>query len=162
MTGIPGISYEDLEEVRSLLRGKRRAGRTIFLAGNGGSFTTALHWGLDLQKVLQLRTHVLGSNVGGLTAWSNDISYEDALKSEFEVLGREGDVLICLSCSGSSPNIVSVIKLANDRDNDTVLLTSRRCLSSTADLILRVDADDYGLIEDAHLVMLHQLLRRFY
>lgn len=132
----------------------------LFIAGNGGSYTTALHWGLDLLKSYNIRTYVLGSNPGLLTACSNDISYRASYSYELERMSvRDTDVLVVLSCSGTSDNVYELLFAARKLGIISVLITSKLCEHRVAHLTIQVDSIDYGAIEDTHLAILHWIIR---
>jgi len=160
---IEALRSVDEERIASLLHLLIRAqieGMTVFLAGNGGSFATALHWGLDLQKVAHIRTHVLGSNGGLLTAFANDESYEGALSAELSRLAKHGDAIIALSCSGTSPNIVELTRMSRLLYVKSVLVTSsHHPVDEWADHIIPIDSTDYGVIENCHVAIGHWLVK---
>jgi D-sedoheptulose 7-phosphate isomerase len=94
----------------------RQAGGTIFVAGNGGSASTASHLALDLQKAARTnggfsRAVSLSDSVGLITAWANDESFERVFAEQLEALARRGDALVVFSVSGSSPNLIAAFVL---------------------------------------------------
>lgn len=134
---------------------------TLWLCGNGGSLATAQHWACDLSKAAGKRAQALGSNPAVLTAWANDNDYAGALGAELSRLARSGDALICISCSGASSNIHWALREAKARNLPVALLTSDLCpYDDTPDLIVRVPATHYGIIEDCHLAIGHWLTER--
>lgn len=131
---------------------------TLWLAGNGGSASTAQHWACDLSKAAGRRVQALGSNPALLTAWANDEDYEDALAMEFSRTARPGDAVICISCSGGSRNIQQLINAAYRIDVRVAMVTSTLCGElhyPTA--LIRVPHTHYGIIEDCHLAIGHWL-----
>jgi len=130
---------------------------TLWLAGNGGSASTAQHWACDLSKRVGRRAVALGSNPAALTAWANDKSYISALGHEFASVARQGDALICLSCSGTSPNILTVIERARDSGVPIALVTGRHPPASPVDVAINVPHHHFGIIEDCHLAIGHYL-----
>lgn len=127
---------------------------TLWICGNGGSMATAQHWACDLSKAAGLRVQALGSNPAALTAWANDNDYTAALGGELSRLARPGDRVIGISCSGASPNIWAALHEA--RYIPAALVTSALC-PSAPDVIVRVPATHYGIIEDCHLAIGHWL-----
>lgn len=136
---------------------------TLWLCGNGGSASTAQHWACDLSKAAQRRVQALGSNPAVLTAWANDSDYANVFGAEFARLYQPNDALICLSCSGTSPNIYYALREAQARDISAALVTSSlykysintpRC---EPNLVVRVPHTHYGIIEDCHLAIGHWL-----
>lgn len=169
LTKALNVLFDTQDSARLLIpfvRDCRMRGGTLFLAGNGGSFATALHWACDLTKVCAIRAHVLGANGAMLTAWANDGSYADALADELNRMVRNEDALICLSCSGTSPNIAAALAVVNKRvpvaprSTRTALVTGIvNSETAPADLTIRVQSRDYAVIEDCHLAIGHWLVK---
>lgn len=158
---IAALSYLDSELLGPLLQEARRA-KAIWLVGNGGSFATAEHWAIDLCRAGR-RALALGSNGAVLTANANDDDYSDASALELRQYSSPGDLLICLSCSGISGNIVSAIKMAKRLGVRSVLLTGTIHQDvAPADTIVRIWSKDYGVIEDCHLAIGHWLARELH
>lgn len=133
---------------------------TIYICGNGGSHSTAQHWACDLNKAAGRRTVALGSNSALMTAAANDIGHRFMFSEELRSLrAGPGDMLICLSCSGSSPNVLAVLQEAREMGLPTVLLTGTGTRSPVADIDVNVPLDDYGVIEDCHLAIGHWLTK---
>lgn len=134
---------------------------TLWVCGNGGSMATAQHWACDLSKAAGRRVQALGANTAVLTAWANDNDYAGALGAELSRLARPGDRLIGISCSGASPNVHWVLREARARRLHAALVTSALCPHDpTPDLVVRVPATHYGIIEDCHLAIGHWLTER--
>lgn len=137
----------------------------VLVAGNGGSASTASHYVTDLVKTAwvpglrRLRALSLTENPGLTTALGNDISFEETLSFPLESYGREGDLLIAISGSGNSPNIVKACELARDRGIEVAALTGfdGGAIGRIADLHVNVPSDNYGLVEDVHLSIGHML-----
>lgn len=129
------------------LRYTRQLGRCLFVVGNGGSSSVAQHWAVDL-NVAGLRTMCLGTNQGILTAYSNDRSYEVAYATELESWSQPGDVLVALSCSGRSPNIISALGKAHIRGVAPYLISGLTCPTYLGFETMRVRSKDFGVIED--------------
>lgn len=149
----------DQGELIALRRAVRRCMGTVWICGNGGSYATAQHWACDLSKAAGLRCQALGVNGAVLTAWANDASYADALAAEFARQVRADDLLICLSCSGTSPNVRAVIDAAARFGIPRVLLTKASADVPAGILAVRVASEDYGVIEDVHLSIGHWLTK---
>jgi D-sedoheptulose 7-phosphate isomerase len=148
-----------LTALTDMARDVRIRGGVLWVAGNGGSFATALHWACDLQKVAAVRAQALGGNGALLTAWANDDGYADALANEWDRGARLGDALVCLSCSGTSPNIVAALAAARRRRAPTALLTGLISTAALADVMVYVPSHDYGVIEDCHSIIGHWLTK---
>lgn len=158
------LDVHQLTPLVPLVRDCRMRGGTLWLAGNGGSYATALHWACDLHKVCAVRTQVLGANGASLTAWSNDDGYAEALSDELARSARLNDCLICLSCSGGSPNIMQALRFARRMVSPgrfpSALLTSIHCTDDThADHTIRVPSRNYGVIEDCFGAIGHWLTK---
>lgn len=150
--------------METLLRARER-NRTVFIIGNGGSASTSAHMATDLCKVTAVngqpgvRAVSLADHVSLLTAWSNDASYEGSFSGPLQAYLEPGDVLIAISASGRSPNVLAATRLANRLGAMTVALTGFGGgeLAPLARISLVVDAHDYGLVEDVHLAVNHAL-----
>lgn len=144
--------------------------RRVFIIGNGGSATTAAHHAVDLVKTAaipgrkRLMAQALATEEGLLTAISNDIGYEEAFVFLLESYAHTGDVLVALSCSGSSPSTVRAARWARAHELRVVGLTGGGGeLGSLSDIHIGVASGNYGIIEDTHLAVCHsaaQSLRR--
>jgi len=105
------INLKDLESLSDFLIFSRD--NRIFICGNGGSACTSQHIAEDFIKMCGLNVTCLSDNVGAITAYANDISYEDIFSKQLEVMGKTGDILIVISGSGNSKNILKAIDVAN-------------------------------------------------
>ncbi len=132
---------------------------TLWLAGNGGSASTAQHWACDLSKAAGRRVQALGSNPVVLTAWANDADYENALRLEFERSRGPGDRVLALSCSGTSKNILRLISIALFHNTPAALVTGAAWDNPFTDpvVVVTVPHTHYGIIEDCHLAIGHWL-----
>ena len=154
-----------LERITDLLWQARERRRTVFIIGNGGSASTGAHMATDLCKVTAVdgepgvRAISLPDQVALLTAWSNDVDYRQSFAGPLGAYLEPGDVLVALSASGRSPNVLEATRLANRMRAVTIGLTGFGGgeLAGLAQVSLVVDAHDYGLVEDAHLTINHAL-----
>jgi phosphoheptose isomerase len=140
-------------------------GAGVFACGNGGSAAIANHLQCDHVKGIQTGTDLsprvmsLSTNVELLTAVANDIGYEDAFAYQLRSQARPGDVLVAVSSSGRSPNIVRALAWARDHGLRTVAITGfgggdARALAEVA---IHVDSANYGVVEDLHQGIMHAL-----
>lgn len=140
-----------------------KQGHTLFLCGNGGSFTDAQHivgeligrYGYDRPGIAAV---TLGSNFASLTAIGNDYGYEDVFVREVEALVREGDVVIGLSTSGGSKNVVKALTLAKQKGAITIGLTGERrgtAMDSLCDHVLHVPSVVTPRIQECHILVGH-------
>jgi D-sedoheptulose 7-phosphate isomerase len=157
------VDLDAVERVVERLRATRDADGTVYVAGNGGSAATASHWANDLGKATKasgrtfMRVMCLSDNVSWLTALANDEGYERVFSGQLENFAGPGDVLVALSASGNSPNLVQAVKLAQRRGVGTVALLGfdGGVLKDLVDerLWLPTDKGEYGLVESGHSVL---------
>lgn len=163
LTKAINVLFDTQDSARLLVpfvRDCRMRGGALWLCGNGGSFANALHWACDLTKVCAVRAHVLGANGALLMAYANDDDYADALSEELLRFAHNDDALIAFSCSGTSPNIAAVLNIARGRRLPAALLTGLvNAETARADLTIRIQSKDYGVIEDCHAVLGHWLTK---
>lgn len=158
---------EAVDQLVQLLVAARDRGRTIFIAGNGGSAAIASHWVNDLGKATKrsgrrpMRVMSLSDNISWLTALANDEGYERVFAGQLENFGQPEDVLIVISASGNSPNLVEAVKLARDRGMTTAAMLGfdGGALKNQVDkyLWLPTAKGAYGLVESAHTLLCHVL-----
>jgi D-sedoheptulose 7-phosphate isomerase len=140
---------------------------TIWLAGNGGSASTASHASCDLSKGVSLksgrsvRAFSLMDQVATLTAWANDFSYESAVANMCNQTLKSGDCLLVISASGNSPNIVNAVLEAKRLEVSTASLTGfdGGQLSKLSDFNVNIHSNDMQVIENLHLVICHWLFK---
>jgi D-sedoheptulose 7-phosphate isomerase len=157
------LPVDGLAETLRVLERAHRDRRHVFIAGNGGSAATASHMANDLQWGLArlggpgLRATALSDNVPVLTAIANDRSYEDVFAVQLETLADAGDVLIVISGSGNSDNVVRAAEAARRLKLHTVgfLGMGGGKLRLMVDVAVVVPSDDYGPIEDVHMMLDH-------
>ncbi len=166
---IASIDESKVEQAIAWLAEARDAGRTIFVAGNGGSAATAAHFvcdmvkGASFGKATRFRIHALSQNLPTLTAYSNDVSYADALVEELRNFFEPGDLYMAISGSGNSPNVVRAMEYANAHGGKTLALTGRNGgnLAALAQLTIHVPEEHMGRIEDAHHIVCHMICYAF-
>jgi D-sedoheptulose 7-phosphate isomerase len=154
-----------LQRAAEILLDCHRGGGTIFVLGNGGSAATASHFACDLAKgtradgVAPIRVVALTDNVPLLTAWANDTTYERVFAEQVSALVRPGDVVVLISASGNSPNMLAAARAAAEAGAVTVALTGETGgrLWRMANLTVRVPGGCIEQVEDAHLVVAHSL-----
>lgn len=154
-----------LDASAQLLAEKSAAGSMIFSCGNGGSAAIANHLVCDCMKGvrassrLRPRVQSLSTTVEMITAIGNDIGYEQVFSFQLDALGQTGDVLIAISSSGDSPNIVNALNCARDRKIPSIAMTgfTGGRAAALADISLHVDAHNYGIVEDVHQSLMHIL-----
>lgn len=157
------LPLEDITAVVRILEQARENGRRVFLFGNGGSAATASHFACDLGKGTvregrpRFKVIVLNDNVPTLTAYANDVGYEVVFAEPLASLGEPGDVVIGISGSGNSPNVLRAMDVARQRGMTTIGITGYQGgkLKERVDVCVVVPSDSMQQIEDVHLVILH-------
>lgn len=147
----------------------RAAGRQIFVCGNGGSAATASHFVTDMVKgasynrPARFRILALTDSMSTVTAYANDVGYECVFVEQLKNFARPGDVVMGISGSGNSPNVIEALEYAQSIGCRTVALTGRDGgkLGPLAELEIRVAEPHMGRIEDAHLIVCHMICYYF-
>tara|TARA_B100000780_G_C21122141_1_gene454628 strand:- start:1218 stop:1841 length:624 start_codon:yes stop_codon:yes gene_type:complete len=163
--GFNSIDVENLETVVSILDSAIKQNKTIFTCGNGGSSSIADHFVCDFIKgaatgtSIQPIIHSLSSNTPTITAVANDISYNDIFSFQLEKYGKEGDILLCVSSSGNSPNIINAINMAKSKSIVSISFVGftggqGKVLSDTC---IYIPNKNYGIVEDIHHSLMHML-----
>ncbi len=170
------VDQAALEKWADLVYQAWEQGRFVFIMGNGGSATTASHMSEDLGKSIlrnddlgdeskcRLRVISLTDNVGWITAVGNDLSYDQIFVQQLMNYGSEGDLVVAISGSGNSPNILNAVNWANQHDLITFGLTgySGGKLKAAQRHGLHVELDDMGMVESVHLCLFHWVLSDVY
>jgi D-sedoheptulose 7-phosphate isomerase len=161
------IASEPIAAAIRVLHEARRNGRKVFIMGNGGSASTASHFVCDLAKNTRhpnwpdYRVVGLADNMALVTAYANDEGYENAFARQLASLVEAKDVVIAISTSGNSPNVLRAIELAKERAALTIGLTgfSAGELGPLVDLHVHVPSDCIEHVEDIHLVLEHLITK---
>lgn len=157
------LDLHAVDQAVELLAAAIHDGKTIFSCGNGGSAAISNHLLCDFQKGIQTDTDLkpkvvsLSSNIEIITAIANDISYEDVFVYQLRTMAAPGDILLTISSSGDSENIVRCVDWARENSVGTISLTGFDGGRSSvgADINIHIDADNYGIIEDVHQSLMH-------
>lgn len=164
---VRAISRPDLERVLSLLENVYRSGHRIFIIGNGGSAATASHFALDLAKntimvgAPRLKAISLTDHVPLITAWSNDTAYEHIFAEQLANMIEPGDMVIGISASGNSPNVINALLLARQYRAFTVGLLGARGgkMKDMVDASILAPGQNIEQEEDAHMILAHVITR---
>jgi D-sedoheptulose 7-phosphate isomerase len=145
--------------------------KMIYFAGNGGSAATASHFAQDLSEVGRkikgkgFRTQSINDNVAALTAIGNDYGYENIFSMQIQYNFNAEDVLVVISASGNSPNVVKAVQLAKEKGGITVGLVgfTGGKLAELCDHVIHIKSGkgEYGPVEDLHLVLDHMITSYF-
>ena len=162
---IDDFPVTDFTELLSELEKAREREATIFVCGNGGSWATASHMVCDFNKNTRMpdskRMKVigLGDNIPSLTAYANDEGYERVFVEPLISLMKPGDVLLAISGSGNSPNVLRAIEAANEIGGVTLGLTGFNGgkMLGVVDHCLIIPSDSMEMIEDFHMIVDHML-----
>lgn len=143
----------------------RAAGKTVYVLGNGGSASTASHAATDWLKPHHdndrggVKAVSLVDNVALMTAWANDTSFDNVFAAQLEASLTRGDVVIAISGSGNSPNVLRAVETARRRGAITVGLAGfdGGALAGLVDVSVVVPCNDQGVIEDVHMMIAHAM-----
>ena len=142
-----------------------KSGNQIFVFGNGGSAMSLSHFTTDMLKGAgdaigkSVKIISLNDNMGLVTAIGNDYSFEDVFVRQLKNFANPGDLVLTLSVSGSSPNLIKAIEWANVKQIKTVALTGGKkgILANLADHVISIDSFHYGQVEDLHMMICHMI-----
>lgn len=163
---LDNFPVEDLEAFLSVVENAREKGNTVFTCGNGGSWATAAHMAADFSKNTRmpgqnrLKVIGLGDSVPGLTAYANDEGYDRVFAEPLITLMKPDDVLLAISGSGNSPNVLRAVETAKEIGATTLGLTGFHGgeLGKLVDHALIVPSDSMEMIEDFHMMVDHVMV----
>lgn len=155
---------DDIERATILIvEGFRRGGK-VLVCGNGGSAADAQHMAAELMGTTgrdrePLPCVALTTDTSVITAWSNDHGFETVFARQLEGIGQQGDVLVAVSTSGDSPNVVQAVRVARERGLRTVALLGGRTgtLHGTSDVDIVVRSQDTARIQEGHIAIIHTI-----
>lgn len=164
---IDKISKDDLNNLMNLLEKARMEGRSIFIMGNGGSASTASHYVCDFNKGIsenqdiKYRFICLNDNIATMMAYANDISYHDIFINPLKNHFKPGDLVIGISGSGNSQNVVKALKYANENEGISIGLTGFDGgeVHRISKYGINIPVNDMQLAEDLHLVLDHCMMK---
>ena len=163
------LDFAKINQAIEMMRDARDAGQMVFVAGNGGSASTASHFMCDIikgssyQREKRFKVMALTDNMEVITAYANDVSYDCVFTEQMKNFAKPGDIFMAISGSGNSPNVVQAMEYANQAGLKTIALTGRDGgkLGPMAHLNIHVASPHMGRIEDAHLVVCHTICYYF-
>ena len=161
------VSLDDLDQLFAYLKICLKERRNIFLCGNGGSGANALHmendflYGVAKSPGMGARVHALTANSAVMTCLANDISYEEIFSEQLRVKAQANDLLIVLSGSGNSPNIIKALTVAKELGVKTVAILGFKGgeAKTIADLAIHTKIDDMQISEDMQTIILHFIMQ---
>lgn len=169
-TALLSLDANKIEKAVEMLMQAYSGGKRVFILGNGGSAVTASHMACDLGKGTlarvyddaerRLKVMSLTDNMALVTAYGNDIGFADVFVQQLKNLVEEGDLVIVLSGSGNSKNIVKAIKYVKQIKANTIGLLGFKTggqLANIVDCAIIVQSNNYGPVEDIHVILNHIL-----
>jgi D-sedoheptulose 7-phosphate isomerase len=165
LQAIDTIDLEKVQQAIEWFEEARANNRHIFLCGNGGSASTASHMACDIVKGAsygresRFRVMALTDSLPTITAYSNDVGYDCVFAEQLKNFAEPGDILLAISGSGNSPNVLRAVEYANSIGCKTIGLSGRDGgkLAPMVQLSLRVPVPHMGRIEDAHMIVCHMI-----
>jgi D-sedoheptulose 7-phosphate isomerase len=152
----PQNLVEDITAFKEALEKVKQINSKVILAGNGASASLASHYALDFTKQAKIRS-ICFNDAPFITAYSNDYGYEHWIEKAMEHHGEADDLVILISSSGSSPNVLNAAKTAKDLGCQVITLTGfepDNPLKALGDVNLWVDSNAYNLVESVHALWL--------
>ena len=159
------IPNEEVMALAIAINQVRKTGGTVYIAGNGGSASTASHFATDigigsLNRANPVRSVSLCDNTAAITAIANDMDYSSIFAQQLKLLGKQGDLLIVISASGNSDNLIKAVEVASALGMQSHSLTGfdggkLKQLTLGRNIHVETPKGAYGLVEDAHLAICH-------
>jgi len=169
MKALDSIDLSKVDQAIQLFEEARKEGRNIFVFGNGGSASTASHFvcdmvkGASFNKPTRFRINALTDNLATITAYSNDVAYDCIFAEQLKNFARPNDLVMGISGSGNSPNVLRAFEYANSIGCKTIALTGRDGgqLGAMSQLQIHVANPHMGRIEDGHMIICHMICYYF-
>lgn len=163
---LDSLDRREVSDFIQALLDARDAGKQIFVMGNGGSAATASHMVCDFNKGLvadgkpRFKFICLNDNMATLMAYANDVSYDDVFAEPLKNFMQPGDLVIGISGSGNSINVVKAIEWANDNGGKTFSLVgySGGKLKQVSQRSIHVDIENMQIVEDVHIILNHMVM----
>lgn len=160
------LPVRDINTVMNVLEEARLGGKRIFICGNGGSASTASHYGCDFNKGISYEQEIkydfecLSDNVPMMMAIANDIGYDDIFVVPLRNKLKKGDVVIGISGSGNSENVVRALRYAKEAGAETIAICGYGGgrIKEIAGYNIHVNIDNMQIVEDVHLVLDHLMM----
>lgn len=161
---LKSVDENKVAEMIDAFLNARKDGKTIYFIGNGGSAATASHFANDIAigtrtKDRHFKAVSLTDNVAVLTALGNDEGYDFIFQKQLEVLIEKGDILVAISASGNSPNLIKAVEFVKSKGNKVIGLTGfdGGKLKALSDISVHLNTPkgEYGPVEDFHMIIDH-------
>ncbi len=165
---LDSFPHEQFEKIHSAMMKAYQEKKNIFVMGNGGSASTASHWVCDVNKgcsyeeINKFKMMCLNDSIPTILAYANDVSYDDIFVEQLKNYFDPGDVVIGISGSGNSENVLRAIDYANDNNGITIGLCgfSGGKLYRMVKIPMLAQINDIQKVEDVHLMIVHMTLQR--
>lgn len=169
-TVLTGFDFERYETIVHMIMDAYRDGSRIFIMGNGGSGATASHFACDINKGCcmdlekKFKVMCLNDNMPTLLALANDVSYDVVFEAQLENFFVPGDLVIGISGSGNSENVLRAIRYAGRKGGRTIGLSgfSGGHLSKAVDVAFVAPVHDMQKVEDVHMILVHMIMQTVY
>jgi D-sedoheptulose 7-phosphate isomerase len=162
------INVQDVNEILKDLSPLRFNDNTLWVVGNGGSAATASHFVADLNKTIlsggnAIKTIAISEMISLTSAYSNDISFDHSYSEVLKNFAKPGDLLLILSVSGKSPNLVKCAEIAKIIGVRTISIVGRNGLKllSQSNSGVLIDSTDYQIVENIHVIIMHWIAKHF-
>ena len=155
----------DIQSSVKLIIRTAKENKSIFWCGNGGSAADSQHMAAELMGGLRshdrrpIKSIALTTDSSFITAWSNDTSYDEIFSRQLDALGESGDLIVGISTSGNSKNVIEALMLAKKKNIKSIVLTGKSGgrIAKMGDCVIKVPSDDTQRIQEAHLLIEHIL-----
>ena len=170
---LESLPLEQIESVIDELHQTYVRGRQVLVVGNGGSAATASHLACDLGKTIlgrpvnvgirPFKVVSLADNMALITAWANDFNFDEVFAQQLKMLGQPDDLLVVITGSGNSPNVVAAVKVAQQLGMRSVGLLGfdGGQVKAMLDRYILVNSNHYGHVEDLHMLLVHLITAHF-
>ena len=162
------VDRAEVEQLYAMMDEARLNGRRVFMLGNGGAAASASHWVCDFGKGINVgdsrRLKMVSpvDNSAIFSALGNDFGYDTSFAYQIQNLIEPDDLVICMSVSGSSPNLVEAVKVAKAAGAKTICIVGDKNVSliGMCDFPMVIKAQNYGVVEDIHMILCHAISQR--
>ena len=166
-SSLNNTNINNLQKASNKILSTIKKNKKIFICGNGGSAAISNHYVCDYLKFFREKTKIksqvysLSTNIETITATSNDISYDKIFSYQAESLCSSGDLIIIISSSGNSKNIINLLKFANKNKLTTIGFSGFNggYLKNKSTIPIHINVKNYGISEDSHHILMHLILQ---
>lgn len=164
---LQGVDEANIEKCADAIISALRKGKKILIAGNGGSAADAQHFAAELTCTFEskgrkaLPALALTTNSSVLTAWSNDFSFDSVFERQVEALGSKGDILVSITTSGNSKNMLAAMEKAKRIGMLNILLSGKTGgeAAKRADCAILINSDKTPRVQECHIFCIHEMCR---